>query len=297
MILKSYSNQSTGSMWLLQLNLRDSKSPVGSSNHGIPAEHEALCACRDAEYREYRYNVRRVSTVGTSVSPHSFTLAMSSKKRYFQEDNIEKESEGDTQNEKVNCERKDKPFSPPEHNKWQEDGCSLQQRHNIEVSIITGLLWTSYIWCYFRTYAFYHMLCYTTNTVFPSCLNIDSFRRPHQRQKHTVPMHPLPSAGIKPPYLSCPFRRCFKGSFDVFWRYVSHIKRNSSGWDQQCYVAEDSLFSPPPHQKQKSTWDNRDFSLSSKSDWKKEKTEYLWHVLHHDSRWSAHALYCLNRIW
>lgn len=105
-ILKSYSNQSTGSMWLLQLNLRDSKSPVGSSNHGIPAEHDALCARRDSENREDRYNVRRVSTVGTSldwegcifctVSPHSIMyiiyiyssiiyIAMSSRKRYISE--------------------------------------------------------------------------------------------------------------------------------------------------------------------------------------------------------------------
>lgn len=92
--------------------------------------------------------------------------------------------------------------------------------------------------------------CATQQTLL--CLNIDSFRRPHQRQKTHHPNSSTPPSWYKkPPYLSCPFRRCFKGSFDVFWRYVSHIKRNSSGCDQQHYVAEDSLFSPPPHQKTK----------------------------------------------
>lgn len=37
--------------------------------------------------------------------------------------------------------------------------------------------------------------CATQQTLL--CLNIDSFRRPHQRQKHTIPTHPLPPAGIK----------------------------------------------------------------------------------------------------
>lgn len=125
---------------------------------------------------------------------------------------------------------------------------------------------------------------------FSSCLYIDSFRGPHQRQ-NTILTHPLPLAGIKPLHLWCPFRRCFKGSFDVFWCYVFHIKRNGSGCDQQHYAAEDRLLALPPMPK--STQDNRDISLR---DWKKEKMESLWWVLHHDSRHSAHTLNCLDSI-
>ncbi len=111
------------------------------------------------------------------------------------------------------------------------------------------------------------------------------------KAKHTILTHPLPLAGIKPLHLWCPFRRCFKGSFDVFWCYVFHIKRNSSGCDQQHCAAEDRLLALPPMPK--NTQDNRDISLR---DWKKEKMGSLWWVLHHDSRHSAHALNCLDSV-
>jgi len=74
------------------------------------------------------------------------------------------------------------------------------------------------------------------------------------KTKHIVPthpstLHPPPPAGIKQPYLSCPFRRRFKRSFDAMRltskEIAADVIRNS--------VAEDSLLPPPPPQKHEIT--------------------------------------------
>lgn len=142
--------------------------------------------CRDSDYREYRSKVRRVSTVSTSldwkecifctVSPHSFTLAMSSKKRYISWGQYNRERVWMCTGVNVNARTNLFPPQNGINDRRMDVGCNKGTILRYPSSEDT------YIWCYFRTYAFYHMLCYTTNTVFPSCLNIDSFRRPHQRQ-------------------------------------------------------------------------------------------------------------------